>query len=141
MAVSRASYEIRYVESVGVVRPERQKKTLETNKNHILLFYAENFRRPFVRKTSGRLVGLWEVTMSELRYPEWQTPYQEALLELDKKKLEAKIHLAEWKIFQRLQTISADSDHQGERLAIADALNALRVLKRDALNYPDWRPR
>jgi hypothetical protein len=79
--------------------------------------------------------------MNTLMYPEWQTPYQEALLELDKKKLEAKIHLAEWKIFQRLQSISADSDHQGERLAIADALNALRVLKRDALNYPDWKPR
>ena len=79
--------------------------------------------------------------MSELGHPEWRTSYQEALLELDEKKLEAKIHLAEWKIFQRLQTISADSDHQGERLAIADALNALRVLKRDALNYPDWKPR
>ena len=32
----------------------------------------------------------------------------------------------------------ADSDHHGERSAIADALNALRVLKRDTLNYPDW---
>ena len=78
--------------------------------------------------------------MSELRYPEWQKSYQEALLEADKEKLEAKIHLAEWKIFQRLQTISADSDHHGEKSAIADALNALRVLKRDKLNYPDWNP-
>lgn len=77
--------------------------------------------------------------MSELRYPEWQVSYQGALLEGDKQKLEAKIHLAEWKIFQRLQTISADSDHQGERTAIADALNALRDLKR-VLNYPDWNP-
>jgi hypothetical protein len=76
--------------------------------------------------------------VNELRYPEWQTPYQEALLETDKKKMEAKVHLAEWKIFQRLQTISADSDHYGERTAIADALNALRVLKRETLNYPDW---
>jgi CheY-like chemotaxis protein len=55
--------------------------------------------------------------------------------------LEAKIHLAEWKIFQRLQTISADSDHHEERSAIADALNALRFLKRDTLKYPDWNPR
>ena len=78
--------------------------------------------------------------MSELSYPEWQTPYLEALLEADKQKLEAKIHLAEWKIFQRLQTISADSDHHGERSAIADALNALRFLKGDRLNYPDWNP-
>jgi hypothetical protein len=78
--------------------------------------------------------------MSELRYPEWQKSYQEALLELDKQKLEAKIHLAEWKIFKRLQTISADSDHHEERSAIADAVNALGVLKRDTLNYPDWNP-
>jgi len=79
--------------------------------------------------------------MSELRYPEWQPSYLEALLEGDEQKLESKIHLAEWKIFQRLQTISADSDHHGERSAIADALNALRFLKRDTLKYPDWKPR
>jgi hypothetical protein len=78
--------------------------------------------------------------MSELGYPEWQTSYREALQEVDKQKLEAKIHLAEWKIFQRLQTISADSDHHEERSAIVDALNALRFLKRDKLDYPDWNP-
>ena len=78
--------------------------------------------------------------MSELRYPDWQTPYRAAILEVDEQKLEAKIHLAEWKIFQRLQTISADSDHHAERSAIADALNALRFLKRDKLDYPDWNP-
>ncbi|MGB0002607.1 MAG: hypothetical protein WBQ04_20985 [Candidatus Acidiferrales bacterium] len=78
--------------------------------------------------------------MSDIVYPEWQTAYQEALVEVDEQKLEAKIHLAEWKIFQRLQTISADSDHHGERSAIADAVNALYVLKRDTLNYPDWNP-
>jgi hypothetical protein len=78
--------------------------------------------------------------MSERGYAEWQTSYRDALLEVNKQKLEAKIQLAEWKIFQRLQTISADSDHHGERSAIADAVNALGVLKRDALNYPDWNP-
>ncbi len=66
--------------------------------------------------------------MSKLKYPEWQTPYQEALLESDKK-LEAKIHLAEWKILRRFQTISADSNHQEEKAAIADALNTLHSLK------------
>jgi hypothetical protein len=76
--------------------------------------------------------------VSELRYPEWQKLCQEALLEAEPEKLEAKIHLAEWRIFKRLQTISADSDHYEERSAIADALNALRFLKRDTLKYPDW---
>jgi hypothetical protein len=78
--------------------------------------------------------------MSDIVYPEWQASYQEALLEVNKEKLEAKIRLAEWKIFQRLQRISADSDHHEERSAIADAVNALRVLQRDRLNYPDWNP-
>lgn len=67
--------------------------------------------------------------MSKLKHPEWQIPYQEALFESDKKKLEAKIHLAEWNIFRRLQAISADSNHQEEKAAIADALNTLRSLK------------
>jgi hypothetical protein len=75
--------------------------------------------------------------VSKLKYPEWQTPYQEALLESDEKKLEAKIHLAEWKICRRLQTISADSNHQEEKAAIADALNRLGSLKLNSPNYPD----
>ena len=79
--------------------------------------------------------------MSKLKYPEWQTPYQEALLEGDKKKLEARIHLAEWKIFKRLQTLPADSDHQDEKVAIADALNTLRSIKLASLNNPDQNPR
>jgi hypothetical protein len=76
--------------------------------------------------------------MSELRYPEWQTPYEEALLAVDEQELEDKVRFAEWKIFERLQKISADSDHHDERSALAEAVNALRVLKRDTLNYPDW---
>jgi hypothetical protein len=79
--------------------------------------------------------------VSKLKFPEWQTPYQEALLESDKKRLEAKIHLAEWKIFRRLQTISADNNHQEEKAAIADALSTLRSLKLNSLNSPDWNPR
>jgi hypothetical protein len=75
--------------------------------------------------------------VSKLKYPEWQTPYEEALLESDKKKLEAKIHLAEWKIFRRLQTISADSNHHEEKAAIADAISTLSALKLGSLNHPD----
>jgi hypothetical protein len=79
--------------------------------------------------------------VSKLKFPEWQTPYQEVLLESDKKKLEAKIHLAEWKIFRRLQTISADINHQEEKAAIADALSTLSSSKLSSLNTPDWNPR
>jgi hypothetical protein len=74
----------------------------------------------------------------ELPYPEWQIPYQEALLEKNKGALEKKVHVAEWKIFQRLQMISADADHHRESSAIADALNHL-ALKTNQLGYPYWK--
>ena len=77
--------------------------------------------------------------MGELPYSEWQVPYQEALLESDKRTLEKKVNIAEWKIFQRLQALSADADHHQERAAIEDALNNLLILKHNQLNYPDWK--
>jgi hypothetical protein len=77
--------------------------------------------------------------MGEFLYPKWQVPYQDALLDADKRTLEKKIHFAEWKIFRRLQTISADADHHQERAAIEDALNNLLALKNNQLNYPDWK--
>jgi hypothetical protein len=75
----------------------------------------------------------------EFPYPEWEVPYQEALLETDKQMLKKKINIAEWKIFQRLQTISADANHHQERAAIEDALNNLLALKNNQLDYPDWK--
>jgi hypothetical protein len=44
-------------------------------------------------------------------------------------------------IFNRLQYLAQHSDspdHKAEHQAIADALGALRVLKRDKLGFPDW---
>jgi hypothetical protein len=76
--------------------------------------------------------------VSELPYPEWQKPFQDALSETDKQKLQAKVLLAEWKIYRRLQAISSNGDHLEERSAITDAVNELLVLKFDRLNYPDW---
>ena len=76
--------------------------------------------------------------MSELRYPEWQTSFQNALSETDKQKLQAKVLLAEWKIYRRLQAISTNGDHVEECSAITDAMNELLALKFDRLNYPGW---
>ncbi len=76
--------------------------------------------------------------MSELRYPEWQKPFQDAISETDKQKLQAKVLLAEWRIYQRLQAISTNGDHFEERSAITDAVDELLALKFDRLNYPDW---
>ena len=78
---------------------------------------------------------------SSLRYPVWQRAYEAALLELDRKKLLERVHTAEAVIFNRLQAlvqIPDSPEHAAERQAMEDALNALRVLKRNKLNFPDW---
>jgi hypothetical protein len=72
------------------------------------------------------------------KYPEWQKLLQEALVELDREKLKQRVQAAETKIFQRLQAISQESDHQAERQAIEDGLSSLRFLKRESLDFPDW---
>ena len=76
---------------------------------------------------------------SELRYPEWQRPLQEALLESDKAKLKARVESTEAVIFERLQAISSDSNHHAEREAVEQALALLRIIKRDSLQFPDWK--
>lgn len=76
--------------------------------------------------------------MRDLKYPEWQTAFLAALMELDETKLVAKDKDAETAIFRRLQAISADSNHSEERMALEDAIRRLRVLRRDKLEFPDW---
>ena len=71
-------------------------------------------------------------------YPEWQSEYQAALLELDSEKLSKLVTAAETAIFKRLQAIAQSPDHQPERQAIEDAVATLRVLKRNNLGFPDW---
>jgi hypothetical protein len=74
----------------------------------------------------------------ELKYPNWQVLLQEAILEFDRDKLVGRIQKVETVVFERLQELSSDSDHHGERQAIANALSTMRVLKKDKLFYPDW---
>lgn len=66
----------------------------------------------------------------ELKYPEWQEPYQKALLELNPEKLNDRVAAAETVILNRLQELSSKPNHHPERRAIEDAMAALRVLKR-----------
>jgi hypothetical protein len=67
----------------------------------------------------------------ELKYPEWQQPLQEALVEFDPQKMRVKMQKAEAAIHDRLQTL-VDSDHLvEEREALTDGLSTLRTLKRD----------
>jgi hypothetical protein len=47
---------------------------------------------------------------------------------------------AETAIFRRLQELSESEsqDGQAEREVIQGAIRALKILKRDSLNFPDW---
>ena len=73
--------------------------------------------------------------MSELRYPEWQKPYHEALLEPNLQKVAERVNEAERAILSRLQEIRVGSDNRMEAQAIEDALNGLRVLKNETVKF------
>ena len=73
-----------------------------------------------------------------LKYPEWQGPLQDVILEFDQKKLAEKVQRAETLICERLQKLEENRDGLEEREAIAYGLRLLRSIKRDKLGYPDW---
>jgi hypothetical protein len=75
---------------------------------------------------------------SELKYPSWQSPLQEAILEFDRETLAKKIHEVETLMVERFLEISSDADHHDERQALSDATTILRGLKKAKLSYPDW---
>ncbi len=79
---------------------------------------------------------------SNPQYPTWQSVYEASLSESDPKKLLERVHSAEAAIFNRLQQLAQSpesADQKTEQQAIADALTTLRLLKRDKLNFPDWK--
>lgn len=78
---------------------------------------------------------------TNLKYPAWQRPLHEALVELDKEQLKERLAAAETVIFQRQQAIAHAPDHQEERHALQDALSLLRTLRQAELRYPDWKSR
>lgn len=80
--------------------------------------------------------------MPEMKFPEWQGAWQDALLELDPEKLHQKVAKAETAIFKRLQELSSDrTDHNEEHVALNDAINGLRILKVEKLKFPNWKSR
>lgn len=69
----------------------------------------------------------------------WYDAYETAVLETDWKKMEERLLSAESAINQRQHVLSMD--HGGtpeERQAIADALNGMKALRKDAV---DWKAR
>jgi hypothetical protein len=71
---------------------------------------------------------------SELKYPSWQTPLQEAILEFNRIRRAEKIQKVEGLICGRLEAISSETDHQDKRQALADATSLLRVLNKQKLS-------
>ena len=74
----------------------------------------------------------------ELKFPEWQTPLQEVLLEFDREKLPEKIRNVESLILERLQQLALGNNGHDEKDSLHDALIILRIVKRDKLGFPDW---
>ena len=70
----------------------------------------------------------------------WQEEFRAALEETDSQTLAEKASAAETMILQRLQDIRNSPNHDSERAAIRDALQALLAHKNRKLNFPDWKP-
>ena len=75
----------------------------------------------------------------DLKYPEWQVPLQEVILEFDLDQLPGKIQRLETLIFQRLQALRSTNDGADERHAIANGVEILRTVKKERLDFPDWK--
>jgi hypothetical protein len=73
--------------------------------------------------------------MNNLKFPKWQQPYLEALMETDQDKLARRVDLAEMKILSRLREIQDNSNKRIERQAIEDALSGLTVLKMETVEF------
>jgi hypothetical protein len=66
---------------------------------------------------------------STLRFPEWQAQYETALLETDEGKLPKSVAAAELAVLNRLHCLVGKAGNEQERVALSDALHALRYLK------------
>jgi hypothetical protein len=98
-----------------------------------------DFNATGLGETKVQMAGSFtlEVDASDLQYPDWQRPLQEALLELDPTRLRTKLDAAESAIFERLQANLQGGVHHMERVAMEDALSSLRVVKRETLPFPE----
>ncbi len=79
------------------------------------------------------------MTDGELKFPEWQGPLQDLMLETDREKLLEGLQNVETLILQRLQQIRHQPDGRVELDALNHALRVLRTIKADKLDFPDWQ--
>jgi len=66
---------------------------------------------------------------SEVKYPQWQLPLQQAILEVDRNRLPDKIQKAETAVHERVRALEQRASGHEERLALSDAMSTLKALK------------
>jgi hypothetical protein len=68
--------------------------------------------------------------------PRWIELYRAALMEFDREKLSGRIAEAQAAIDARIRELTVyANNHHGERQALADAINGLKVLRADEKKY------
>ena len=71
----------------------------------------------------------------ELKYPQWQEPFRNAITAFGTRQLSEKLKKVEAMVLDRLQVLSSDIKSLDERQALLDAVSIIRVLKRDQLRF------
>ncbi len=72
-------------------------------------------------------------------FPNWQLHYLDAIAPGAPETLPARVADAEKMILSRLEQLVGIPERRMEEEAIREALDALYVIKRDKLDFPDWR--
>jgi hypothetical protein len=68
-----------------------------------------------------------------LKFPQWQVPLQELVLEFDPQKLPEKIQRVETLLSERLQKLDDGRDSRVEKIGLYDAQTMVRIMKRNRL--------
>ena len=76
------------------------------------------------------------MTENELKFPEWQEPLREAILERDPNQLAERTNKIETQIRERLRQLRMDGEARDpnsrvEEQALLDALNVIRIVLKD----------
>ena len=74
----------------------------------------------------------------DLEFPDWQPQFLATLLEEDPQKLQECVLKAEEAIYARSQALLNLPNVEAEKLAIKNAMRALRVIQVEKLDYPKW---
>lgn len=72
----------------------------------------------------------------DLKFPVWQIPVQELILEFDREKFSVRMQEVEALILERVQASPEGIDGRDEREALNHALSILKTIKHDRLGYP-----